>query len=130
MSRILTLDNTEELLERAWRALSGLLVTGKQPVVAKTEPSRVYCQQDSKATIVSPIDNGRWDIAAPVFRGMQDWVEAHWSASRITQSPEGPLPRMRNPGSPANTQLARPVQRSSDPVGPDGPFDIVTQRLF
>ncbi len=67
------MDNTEELLERARRALSVLLVTGKQPVVAKTsKPSRVYCQQDSKATIVSPIDNGRWEIAAPVFRGMQD----------------------------------------------------------
>lgn len=102
MSKFATLDNIEGLLARAREELSVTLDTGKQLVVAKISAlPRMYRQQDNKATIVRLIDNGSWDIAAPAFRGVQEWVEAHWTAARTTQPPEGTVTtgeKSRHPG--------------------------------
>ena len=106
MSNVPTLDNIKEVLARACEELSVTLDTGKQPVVATIrELPRVYRLQDKKATIVRLIYNGRWDIAAPAFLGVQEWVEVHWSAARPMQPPEWTVTTGEKSRQPGERQL-------------------------
>ncbi|MCY3777266.1 MAG: HEPN domain-containing protein [Candidatus Aminicenantes bacterium] len=90
MNRIPSLLSVDDRLARARLELS---VTVKNGGMTEVIPLDSLVRNDDRRRneelMEMLVSHGRWNSTAPAFRGVQTWIEVHWSPERDTRLPEG-----------------------------------------